>query len=195
MYICYLMPPTTMWSGHNSLFHRAQKRLAPKHKASKRQSWSSMGLLNPSFRHFVSTPRSGWTAGKAKLEMIYWEQEDRTDLSWRHLPVPSRIVTRSGGGGEIRLGRDGEQDGWQRASWSQKKPQSGGHLAHQALFWKLDAFPNPSSDFLLLGLLSGQESVTCLVRCDKTRGEGLWLSHPRAQLLGLFLAGPRGGPG
>lgn len=29
---------------------------------------------------------------------------------------PAGTVTRSGGGGEIRVGRDGEQDGGQRAS-------------------------------------------------------------------------------
>lgn len=150
------MPTTTMWGGHNAFFfcYRTQKRPDPKHTASKRQRWSLISLLNRSFRHFVSTPRAEWTAGKAKLEMIWLQTGGQ---HWSIMVAPP--CDQPGGVGEAHPGRDGQQDGWPRASWSQRKPQSGSHLTRQALFWKRGAFhPHPLtssySDYYLARSLS-----------------------------------------
>lgn len=52
-------------------------------------------------------------------------------------------------------------------------PQCSGVASLIRLLLKTGCLPSPPSDFLLLRLLSGQESVTCLVRCADARGEGL----------------------
>lgn len=109
--------------------------------------------------------------------VVSWESQAGDDLT-----VNRRTALIYPGGASLRPARQG-RGGPSRKGWTAGQMAEGFLKSEEAPEWepphlsgslqKTRCFPSPSSDFLLLRLLSGQESVTCLVKYDQTRGEGL----------------------